>query len=98
MEKGHNFHSLIMTLKISNQSWDIQIPPLFSKPICLPVIHMTYKDTLHKNDVFILSQRTCLSAALPGGLRFAQTSQSPPIPERRDHLLLVLCAWFILFR
>lgn len=98
MEKDHNFHSLIMTLKIFNQSWDIQIPPLFSKPICLPVIHMTYKDTLHKNDVFILSQRTCLSAALPGGLCFAQTSQSPPIPERRDHLLLFLCAWFILFR
>lgn len=86
-----------MALKISNQNCDIQIPPLSSKPICLPVIHMTHKDTLHKNDVFILSQGTCLSAALPGGLHFAQTSQSPPIPER-DHLLLVLWAWFIPFR
>lgn len=66
--KGHNFQSRIMALKISNQNCDIQIPPLSSKPICLPVIHMTHKDTLHKNDVLILSQKTCLSAALQGGL------------------------------
>lgn len=93
MENGHNFHSLIMALKISNQNCDIQIPPLSSKPLSPCYIYDLQGHSSQEWCVYSEQE----DSALPGGLHFAQTSQSPPIPERRDHLL-VLCAWFILFR